>query len=267
MKIYRTLTICGVGGGTVAPNAMRTHRPTSGQWEEIEIAGVELIRAEQHWHIISLWGEQWKVYHLEGFYEGSDTCFQIQSYPEGFNRQDYTIRCEPENFPVALKAEMQAVSGTISSSQMFNFRTVALMQGFGFEHVRSEEGDTFHSCKVQDPYAPKGAPKGNLIPSRIDEVFEGWEPSADGSRLEDWSQLGDSDSVHYRRRYVRAFRFTTPAGHQNVVAFSCSPHQSEELHEIVGLSSARDWDRLVESKPKDDDSGVTEWLQKFEVKL
>lgn len=244
-------------------NAMRLECPTSGEWEEIEVAGVQLVRKEQHWHIVLIWGKEWTIYHLEGLYAGSKTCFQLQISLNG-GRQDYTVRCKPENLLVALKAEIEAVSGTIHSSQMFGFRTVALMRGFGFRHERSEDGDTFHSCKVQDPYAPANA---RFVPSRIDEVFEGWEPSLDGSRLSDWQELGDPDSMHYRRRYIKAFRFTTPDGHKNVVAFSCSPHNSEELHEVVGLSSVADWDRLVENRPEGDDSGVTEWLRTSEVKL
>ncbi len=154
----------------------------------------------------------------------------------------------------------------IFSTSFFGWATIALLKGLGGVHFRSSEGELVRFSK------------------ELRVIFEGWEPSKDGSRLTDWEDLGDPGSPHYRRRYLKVFAFqvkskfyikkNTHVGycertelHENVVAFSCSAHQDDELHEIVGLSSADDWDRLVESRPEGDDSGVTEWLRANEVKL
>ncbi len=132
--------------------------------------------------------------------------------------------------------------GAIETTHYQSWKVVGFLRGLGLRHERTEYGDEF------------------ISPLSVERVWDGWgDPSKDGSRLTDWSDLSDPASPHFGRRYVEAFRFRTPEGHENVVAFSASPHNSGELRTLIGLSSYHDWKVMVEDEPGR--FGFVHWLE------
>jgi len=138
--------------------------------------------------------------------------------------------------------------GSFETTQFQTWKAVALLKGLGFEHTRNWNSDEFTS-----------------VHGTVECVFDAWEPSKDGSRLTEWSDLGDPSSPHYGRRYLTAFAFTTAEDYRDVIVWSSSPHSSGQLFEIVALLSETEWKRFVEEQPES--YGVSHVLKYFEVKL
>ena len=132
-----------------------------------------------------------------------------------------------------------------STTPFQGWKVVDFLASQGFHHFRDLEGQ-------EDVFAS---------PHRVQQIRDCWEPSPDGSRLRNWSELSDPDSVHHGRRYVTAYKFTNPRGYVNVVAFSSSPHQSGELRSLIGLGSYTDWKQFVEDDESEAQDGLRRWLQ------
>ncbi len=140
-------------------------------------------------------------------------------------------------------------SNVISTTQYQTWKVVALLKGLGFRLGRTEDGDDFY------------------IDGPVEEVYDAWEPSKDGSRLTEWSDLSDPESPHFGRRYLTAYKFKTEEGHEDVIVWSSSPHTSEQLFEPVGLSSYEDWKRYVEEDDQPDQPGLVRWLKNNGISL
>lgn len=153
----------------------------------------------------------------------------------------------PKKTRPALPKPPEGPGGTIETTHFQNWKVVALLRGLGFEWTRTEDTDVFTSK------------------SPVTVIYDGWEPSKDGSRLTDWSDLSRPESPHFGRRYLTAFRFTSPDGYDDVIVWSGSPHQSGEYIHPVGLSTWADWQQFVKVAPRR--FGLGHWFEYNSISL
>jgi len=135
---------------------------------------------------------------------------------------------------------------SITTSYFFGWKTVAFLSSQGFVKTEDEDGQTFTSTE------------------NVEEIFDGWEPSKDGSTPTRWSELSDKSSAHYGRRYVTAYSYTK-GKYENVLLFSSSPHHNGELHSLIGVGSLSDWNRFVVNDSKN--FGLTHWMEYNSISL
>lgn len=141
------------------------------------------------------------------------------------------------------------------------WKTVALLKGLGFGHKRTAEGDVIKSFG--------DLPSGGT--NAFQKVFEGWEPSKDGSRLTNWEDLNDPGSPHYGRRYLVAYRYDTgrwreqKAHRSTVLVFETSPHGDEPPSRLVAVGDYGFWLQCVQDQPET--YGLNHWLAHEGVSL
>ena len=134
--------------------------------------------------------------------------------------------------------ETGVIGKTIRSEAFFPWKMVALMKGLGFRHTRKEDAG---GRKGFDRFSNRW----NLI-----ELFHGYRKA----RLP-------------HRPYVTVVTFWMKNDHSNVIGFSGNPSNPDELYRVVALSGIKEWEAIMSRNSDDVAAGVTEWVEKHEVKL
>jgi len=128
---------------------------------------------------------------------------------------------------------------TLVTSSFLGWREIAFLSSQGFT-MTTDEDDSEQRFTSS---------------SEVEEIYDGWEPSKDGSSLTNWSDLTDKNSPHYGRRYITAYKYTNN-GYENVLVFSSSPHNSGQLFSLIGVGSFREWEHNI----NDPAFGLAHWM-------
>jgi hypothetical protein len=108
----------------------------------------------------------------------------------------------------------------IFTTQFQSWKICALLKGLGFTHKRTNAGDYFF-CETAEI------------------IYDDWEPRPGAPAIR-WPDLNDTTSLNFRRRYLTAYRVTVN-GHDNVLVWVASPHESDQLFSVCALCSYYDF--------------------------